>query len=65
MLDEAIKDYARAIALALAQSDSQAYYERGLCLRAHPHLSRGTAYARLGKYKLVNKDFDEDTRQMS
>lgn len=61
MLDEATKEYARA----LAQSDSQAYYERGLCLRAHPHLGRGTAYARLGKYKLVNKDFDEDTRQMS
>ncbi len=60
MLDEAINEYARA----LAQSDSKAYYELGLCLRAHPHLSRGIAYARLGKYKPAIKDFDEDTRQM-
>ncbi|MBI5172261.1 MAG: tetratricopeptide repeat protein [Candidatus Melainabacteria bacterium] len=56
-----MNEYARTI--ALAQSDSQGSYERGHCYRAHPHLSRGIAYARLGKYKPAIKDFDEAIRQ--
>ncbi|CAN5686018.1 hypothetical protein BH10CYA1_BH10CYA1_03620 [soil metagenome] len=31
--------------------------------RAHPHLSRGIAYARLGNTKLALQDFDEAIRQ--
>lgn len=66
--DDAFAYCARGSALVSNHQYEQAIADctRSLQLRerAHPHLSRGIAYARLGKYKSAIKDFNEAIRQV-